>query len=55
MEQIAIFMSPYSLDIETEVNAFLSENNVKFIDIKYIHEMDTEQYSALLVYEEVED
>lgn len=37
MEQIAIFMSPYSVDIETEVNTFLSENKVKFIDIKYIY------------------
>ncbi|MBY5033880.1 sporulation protein Cse60 [Streptococcus gallolyticus] len=60
MEKVKSFMSQYYKDIEEEVNDFLAENRVKFIDIKYnstiaINSYNTviEQYSALLVYEEV--
>ncbi|MGQ9412192.1 DUF1642 domain-containing protein [Streptococcus pluranimalium] len=62
MEKVKVFMSQYHRDIETEVNDFLVENKVKFIDIKYNSTIATdsyntviEQYSALLVYVEVND
>lgn len=59
MKKVKVFMSQYHRDIETEVNNFLAENKVKFIDIKYNSTITTnsyntviEQYSALLVYVE---
>lgn len=62
MKKVKVFLSQHYVDIEKEVNEFLVENNVKFIDIKYnsaiaINSYNTvvEQYSALLVYEEVND
>lgn len=60
MKKIAVFSSRYFIDIEKEVNEFLVETNVKFIDIKYnstitisSYNIAVERYSALLVYEEV--
>lgn len=62
MKKVKVFMSQYHKDIEEEVNEFLVETNVKFIDIKYnstiaidSYNKVVEQYSALLVYEEVEN
>lgn len=62
MKKVKVFLSQYFGDIEEEVNEFLVETNVKFIDIKYnstiaINGYNTvvEQYSALLVYEEAEN
>lgn len=63
MKKVKAFFSQHFVDdIEKEVNVFLVENNVKFIDIKYnstisIDSYNTvvEQYSALLVYEEAGD
>ncbi|CAM2760148.1 Protein of uncharacterised function (DUF2758) [Streptococcus acidominimus] len=62
MEKIKVFMSTYHGDIETEVNDFLAENKIKLIDIKYnstittnSYNMVIEQYSALLIYVEVEE
>ena len=59
MVKVEIFMSQYHVDIQKEVNEFLAENKVKFIDIKYnstiaINSYNNviEQYSALLIYEE---
>ncbi len=61
MKKVKVFLSQYFGDIENEVNEFLVETNVKFIDIKYNSTIAVEsynnviqQYSALLVYEEVE-
>ena len=62
MIKVEIFMSQYYVDIQKEVNAFLTENKVKLIDVKYnstiaINDYNTvfEQYSALLIYEEATD
>ena len=62
MVKVEIFMSQYYVDIQKEVNAFLTENKVKLIDVKYnstiaINGYNTviEQYSALLIYEEATD
>ena len=62
MKKIEVFSSRCFIDIEKEVNEFLVETNVKFIDIKYnstiaidSYNKVVEQYSALLVYEEVEN
>jgi hypothetical protein len=62
MKKVEIFMSQYYIDIQKEVNEFLSENKVKLIGVKYnsaiaINGYNTviEQYSALLIYEEATD
>ncbi|HFR4575960.1 TPA: sporulation protein Cse60 [Streptococcus suis] len=62
MKKIEVFSSRCFIDIDKEVNEFLVETNVKFIDIKYnstiaidSYNKVVEQYSALLVYEEVEN
>ena len=62
MKKVKVFMSQYNGDIDEEVNEFLVENKANLIDIKYnstiaINKYNTviEQYSALLVYEEVEN
>lgn len=59
MKKIEVFSSRCFIDIEKEVNEFLVETNVKFIDIKYnstiaidSYNKVVEQYSVLLVYEE---
>lgn len=61
MKKVKIFMSQYHGDIEAEVNDFLVKNKVKFIDVKYNSTITTnsyntviKQYSALLIFEEVE-
>ena len=61
MKKVKVFMSQYHGDIDEEVNEFLVENKANLIDIKYnsaiaINNYNTviEQYSALLIYEEVE-
>lgn len=58
--EVKTFLSTYHGDIDEEVNAFL-KNSVEFIDIKYNSTIAIDgynnviqQYSALLVYEEVE-
>ena len=60
MKKVKVFMSQHHGDIDEEVNEFLVENKANLIDIKYnstivINNYNTviEQYSALLVYEEV--
>ena len=60
--EVKTFLSIYHWDIDLEVNDFLSKNSVKFIDIKYNSTITTDgynnviqQYSALVVYEEVEN
>lgn len=59
--KVKTFLSTYHEDIDEEVNVFLNKNSIKFIDIKYNSTIATDgynnviqQYSALLVYEEVE-
>ena len=61
MKKVKVFISQYHGDIDEEVNEFLVENKANLIDIKYnstivINNYNTviEQYSALLIYEEVE-
>ncbi|HFI0640494.1 TPA: sporulation protein Cse60 [Streptococcus suis] len=62
MIKVEVFLSQYFGDIEKEVNEFLTENKVKFVDIKYNSAIAVDgynnvvqQYSALLVYEEAEN
>lgn len=62
MKKVKVFMSQYHGDIDEEVNEFLVENKANLIDIKYkstivINNYNTviEQYSALLIYEEVDN
>ncbi|MEY8701005.1 sporulation protein Cse60 [Streptococcus ferus] len=59
--KVKTFLSTYHEDIDEEINAFLSENSINFIDIKYNSTIVTDsynnviqQYSVLLVYEEAE-
>ncbi|WP_170243874.1 sporulation protein Cse60 [Streptococcus suis] len=59
--KVKTFLSTYHEDIDREVNVFLNKNSIKFIDIKYNSTIAIDgynnviqQYSTLLVYEEVE-